>query len=202
MYKRQEAEFRHFGRHSLGVFDNLGRIVLEFGLQSFSEKMCIRDRARESGLLDDAASSAAFAREMTALLACMSDPVARDLATADVATRMRMAADNLRGAVRMAGRRKGQEQAQSAERKTAEEVPQHPPVKMDRAVAVLCELALQNSRAQGDVYKRQDQVRPEQAGELALNSLWSSASNAASLGNTALAQLTPVRLYQRYARNV
>ena len=49
---------------------------------------------------------------------------------------------------------------------------------------------------------RPDQVRPEQAGELALNSLWSSASNAASLGNTALAQLTPVRLYQRYARNV
>ena len=32
-----EAEFRHFGRHGLGVFDNLGRIVLEFGLQSFSE---------------------------------------------------------------------------------------------------------------------------------------------------------------------
>lgn len=31
-----EAEFRHFGRHGLGVFDNLGRIVLEFGLQSFS----------------------------------------------------------------------------------------------------------------------------------------------------------------------
>ena len=49
---------------------------------------------------------------------------------------------------------------------------------------------------------RPDQVRPEQAGKLALNSLWSSASNAASLGNTALAQLTPVRLYQRYARNV
>ncbi|QAA41777.1 hypothetical protein C1I94_09360 [Akkermansia muciniphila] len=49
---------------------------------------------------------------------------------------------------------------------------------------------------------RPDQVRPEQAGELALNSLWSSASNAASLGNTALAQLTPVRLNQRYARNV
>lgn len=37
---------------------------------------------------------------------------------------------------------------------------------------------------------RPDQVRPEQAGKLALNSLWSSASNAASLGNTALAQLT------------
>ena len=116
------------------------------------------ERARESGLLDDAASSAAFAREMTALLACMSDPVARDLATADVATRMRMAADNLRGAVRMAGRRKGQEQAQSAERKTAEEVPQHPPVKMDRAVAVLCELALQNSRAQGLIVDRIEEL--------------------------------------------
>lgn len=32
-----EAEFRHFGRHGLGVFDNLGRIVLEFGFQGFSE---------------------------------------------------------------------------------------------------------------------------------------------------------------------
>ena len=116
------------------------------------------ERARESGLLDDAASSAAFAREMTALLACMSDPVARDLATTDIATRMRMAADNLRGAVRMAGRRKGQEQAQSAERKAAAEVPQHPPVKMDRAVAVLCELALQNSRAQGLIVDRIEEL--------------------------------------------
>ena len=99
-----------------------------------------------------------FAREMTALLACMSDPVARDLATTDIATRMRMAADNLRGAVRMAGRRKGQEQAQSAERKAAAEVPQHPPVKMDRAVAVLCELALQNSRAQGLIVDRIEEL--------------------------------------------
>ena len=49
---------------------------------------------------------------------------------------------------------------------------------------------------------RPSQVRPEQAGELALNSLWSSASNAASLGNAALAQLNPLRLNQRYARNV
>ncbi len=71
---------------------------------------------------------------------------------------MRMAADNLRGAVRMAGRRKGQEQAQSAERKTAEEVSQHPPVKMDRAVAVLCELALQNSRAQGLIVDRIEEL--------------------------------------------
>lgn len=95
---------------------------------------------------------------MTALLVCMSDPVARDLATADMATRMRMAADNLRGAVRMAGRRKGQEQAQSAERKMAAEVSHQPPVKMDRAVAVLCELAIQNSRAQGLIVDRIEEL--------------------------------------------
>lgn len=107
------------------------------------------ERARESGLLRDAASGAAVAREMTALLACMGDPVARDLATADIATRMRMDADDLRGAVRRAGRLKGREQARSAERAPAAEVRQTlPPVNMNRAVAVLCELALQNSRAQ------------------------------------------------------
>ncbi len=107
------------------------------------------ERARENGLLRDAASGAAVAREMTALLACMGDPVARDLATADVATRMRMGADDLRGAVRRAGRLKGREQARSAEQAPAAEARQTlPPVKMNRAVAVLCELALQNSRAQ------------------------------------------------------
>lgn len=107
------------------------------------------ERARENGLLRDAASGAAVAREMTALLACMGDPVARDLATADVATRMRMGVDDLRGAVRRAGRLKGREQARSAERASAAEARQTlPPVKMSRAVAVLCELALQNSRAQ------------------------------------------------------
>ena len=74
------------------------------------------ERAKERGLLTDAAASAAFAREMTALLACMSDPVARDLATADVATRMRTTVNDLRSAVRTAGRRKGREQAQSADR--------------------------------------------------------------------------------------
>ena len=38
---------------------------------------------------------------------------------------------------------------------------------------------------------RPDQVRPEQAGELALNSLWSSASNAASLGEYCVLAVNP-----------
>ncbi len=117
------------------------------------------ERAKERGLLTDAAASAAFAREMTALLACMSDPVARDLATADVATRMRTTVNDLRSAVRTAGRRKGREQAQSADRAAAAEVPQtQPPVKMDRAVAVLCELSLQNARAQGLIVDRIEEL--------------------------------------------
>lgn len=117
------------------------------------------ERAKERGLLTDAAASAAFAREMTALLACMSDPVARDLATADVATRMRTTVNDLRSAVRTAGRRKGREQAQSADRAAAAEVSQtQPPVKMDRAVAVLCELSLQNARAQGLIVDRIEEL--------------------------------------------
>lgn len=130
------------------------------------------ERARERGLLNDAASSAAFARELTSLLACMSDPVARDLATADIAARMRMTADNLRGAVRTAGRRREREKTQSAGRSAPEEdVPQVlPPVKMNRAVAVLCELSLQNARAQSLIVDRIEEllepIRMLQGGEI------------------------------------
>lgn len=120
------------------------------------------ERAKNQGLLENAGAGAAFARDMTALLACMSDAVARDLATADIATRMRMSIDNLRGAVKTAGRRRGKEQFRAAERTdaaTLEEVPQiQPPVKMDRAVAVLCELALQNARAQELIVDRIEEL--------------------------------------------
>lgn len=75
-----------------------------------------------------------------------------------MATRMRMAADNLRGAVRMAGRRKGQEQAQSAERKMAAEVSHQPPVKMDRAVAVLCELSHSEFPCAGAIVDRIEEL--------------------------------------------
>lgn len=129
------------------------------------------ERARERGLLNDAGSSAAFARELTSLLACMSDPVARDLATADIAARMRMTVENLRGAVRTAGRRQGKEKTQSAGRSAPEEVPQTlPPVKMNRAVAVLCELSLQNARAQSLIVDRIEELlepmRMLQGGEI------------------------------------
>ena len=77
----------------------------------------------------------------------------------DVATRMRTTVNDLRSAVRTAGRRKGREQAQSADRAAAAEVPQtQPPVKMDRAVAVLCELSLQNARAQGLIVDRIEEL--------------------------------------------
>lgn len=118
-------------------------------------------RETNRGLLENAAESASFAREMTALLACMSDPVARDLATADVARRMRMTVNDLRSAVKTAGRRKDREQAQAADR--APVVPDEgekilPPVKINRAVAVLCELALQNARAQELIVDRIEEL--------------------------------------------
>lgn len=119
------------------------------------------DRARMQGLLADSAASAAFAREMTSLLACMSDPVARDLATADIATRMRMEIANLRGAVKVEGRRRTREKSYAVDRASSAvpELPQALPlVKMDRAVAVLCELALQNARAQGLIVDRIEEL--------------------------------------------
>ena len=119
------------------------------------------NRAKEYGLLNDAAAKANFAREMTALFVCMSDPVARDLAMRDIAARIHMTVNDLRSAVKTAGRRKGREQAQHPDRggAPAEDVPQIlPPVKMNRAVAVLCELTLQNARAQELVVDRIEEL--------------------------------------------
>lgn len=120
------------------------------------------ERAKGLGLMEDAGASAAFARDMTALLACMSDPVARDLATADLAARMRMTISNLRSAVKTAGRRKEREHARTADRTAEAEgdrVPERmPPVKIDRAVAVLCELSLQNARAQELIVDRIEEL--------------------------------------------
>lgn len=119
------------------------------------------ERAKSQGLLEDAGASASFARDMTALLACMSDPVARDLATTDLATRMRMTIGNLRSAVKTAGRRKEREQVRAADRagEAAGNAPEElPPVKMNRAVAVLCELALQNAQAQELIVDRIEEL--------------------------------------------
>ena len=119
------------------------------------------ERAKSQGLLEDAGASASFARDMTALLACMSDPVARDLATTDLATRMRMTIGNLRSAVKTAGRRKEREQVRAADRagEAAGNAPEElPPVKMNRAVAVLCELALQNTQAQELIVDRIEEL--------------------------------------------
>lgn len=45
-------------------------------------------------------------------------------------------------------------------------------------------------------------IDPELAGELAVNSLWSSASNAAALGGNVLSRLSVPRLTDRHARNL
>lgn len=120
------------------------------------------ERAKSQGLLENAASTAAFVRDMTALLACMSDTVARDLATTDLATRMRMTLAEFRGAVRVASRRRTREQTRPDARSAAQEQAQAPeflpPVAMDRAVAVLCELALQHARAQELIVDRIEEL--------------------------------------------
>lgn len=46
------------------------------------------------------------------------------------------------------------------------------------------------------------QIAPELVGELAYNSLWSSASNAAALGGNVLSRLTALRLTDKHARNL
>ncbi len=120
------------------------------------------ERARAQGLLNNAASAAAFGREMTALLACMNDPVARDLAASDLATRMRVSPENMRAAVKVEGRRKEKEDARTAERerRTAEPTSAGsvPAVSICLPMARLCELALQNARAQELIVDRIEEL--------------------------------------------
>lgn len=72
-----------------------------------------------------------------------------------------MTIGNLRSAVKTAGRRKEREQVRAADRagEAAGNAPEElPPVKMNRAVAVLCELALQNAQAQELIVDRIEEL--------------------------------------------
>ncbi len=120
------------------------------------------ERARAQGALNNAASSSAVSRDTTALLACMTDPVARELAAFDLATRMRVSLEDMRAAVKVEGRRKEKEDARAAERerKTAEPHAQENAVAITicSPVARLCELVLQNARAQELVVDRIEEL--------------------------------------------
>ncbi|MEG0722838.1 MAG: DNA primase [Akkermansia sp.] len=124
------------------------------------------ERATTQGFLGNATDSATLARDMVELLSHMKDPMARDLATTDVATRMGMGLHEMRQSVhhatkimsRQSNSRREPTQEGNASRK--EDI-QSPPIEVDRSVVVLCELCLQNARAQELVLERiEDLIDP------------------------------------------
>ncbi len=111
-------------------------------------------RARNQGLMNDASSRTAFSREMISLLGCIKDPVARDLASSDLATRMRMGMEETKLEVNKAVRSFRAEQASSAAANMKQQAEQGnqeenriEPIRVDRSVVILCELALNHVHA-------------------------------------------------------
>lgn len=99
---------------------------------------------RSSGRLRDASSSAAFALEISELVSSVKDPVARDLAASDAATRLQTGLDTMRRSVHQAAA----ENRPQRERDAADERPEHEravrPMPVERVVLTLCQLALQD----------------------------------------------------------
>ncbi len=113
--------------------------------------------ARAKGRLNDAGSAAAFALEIADLIASMKDPIARDMAASDAATRLRTGIDELKQSVHTVVRQGTRRTVEHAYNDSPEgTVPQEKirPALVHRAVQVLCELALQNAVTQELIAER------------------------------------------------
>ena len=115
----------------------------------------------------DSNARAALAHRMIDLLLCISDPIARDVATADMASRLHIGLEELRTAVssgakkaeRMkTGRRPAPaaDPEETAYRQAPVEIAR--PLAVHRSIMALCELALCNDRAQELIIDRIEEL--------------------------------------------
>lgn len=118
------------------------------------------NRALNQGMMGDAASRTAFSRDMIELLGYIKDPVARDLAASDVATRMRMGLEETKREVQKAAKSYRKERASSGERDVPEKESsaQITPVAVDRSVVALCEMALYDAKVQELLLERIEDI--------------------------------------------
>lgn len=124
------------------------------------------DRAAQQGGMDNPTRRSELAREMVELLSHMKDPVSRDLSSSDVATRLGMGLNEMRSvvysAVKTVNRQQKSRGADQGLNDGGEDRPvKIAPLEVDRPVAVLCELCLQNKVAQELVLERiEDLLEP------------------------------------------
>lgn len=119
------------------------------------------NRARSQGLLNDSSSRMAFSRDMISLMGCIKDAVARDLAASDMATRMRMGFEETKREVQKAVRSFRYEQASNSsrnEKENARDEERIEPIRVDRSVVVLCEMALNDAKAQSYLVERIEDI--------------------------------------------
>lgn len=119
-------------------------------------------RGWSEGKMRDAGSAASFALDIADLIASIKDPVTRDMAASDAATRLQTGLEVMRRAVQTALKQQQREQARGG--RNGDSVTSGGPVKpmpVDRAVQVACMLALQDRKVQALIAERiEDLVEP------------------------------------------
>lgn len=117
---------------------------------------------RAAGRMKDASASATFALEIAGLISTVKDPVVRDMATSDAATRLQTGLETMRRAVQTALKDNRRNQTRSeTETVPADDERAVEPMIVDRAVLILCQLALQNRKTQELIADRiEDLVEP------------------------------------------
>lgn len=121
------------------------------------------ERARKAGLLENTGTVTALARELVELISMIQDSVTRDIAAADVATRLGLSLAELRQSIfRQTRRSNRQQQQQRAFRQgTGDDEPiPAVPMRVHRAIWALCELAMKNAKAQEIICHRVEDLLP------------------------------------------
>ncbi|HEY8991668.1 MAG TPA: DNA primase [Luteolibacter sp.] len=103
------------------------------------------DRASTAGTLATASGRAALGNECAALLAAMTDHVAREAQINHLATRLQLSPPGLREAVAHAGRQAQRRTPEATGEETAATVA---PTPLDRTIGYLCQLALASTAVQ------------------------------------------------------
>ncbi len=110
------------------------------------------NRARKLGQLESTTGRAEVSRLMVDLLAYIKDPIARELASADVATRLRMGLDTTQQEVSKAVQQVKRESRTAEKYQESVAQPAVPiralPLEVDRSIVILCEMALADAEIQ------------------------------------------------------
>ncbi len=117
--------------------------------------------AKRAGVDKDTATVSTFLSEVTQLLSFINDPIARDVAAADIASRFRLSLEDMRTNVKRAVKESKKERKYASDRNNnSPSVTQEviKPIHIERSLVILCELSLQNKQAQDLILDRIEEL--------------------------------------------